>query len=84
MSPRRIKKKAAGNLSLLGLLIAALEEEESHDRPNEALALRAFGELALKQVPARGVFSPAEGAAQGDRRDRSEAPRTQDSTQELL
>ena len=33
----------------------------SHDRPNEAAARWAFGELALKQVPARGVLSPADG-----------------------
>ena len=61
MSPRRTKK-AAGHLPLLALLIEALDEQECDDRPGEAKALRAFGRLALKQVPKRGVFAPAEDA----------------------
>ena len=58
---RRRNRKTAGHLPLMTLLIEALEEQASHDRPDEAKALRAFGELALKQVPTRGVFSPADG-----------------------
>ena len=58
---RRRNTKTAGHLPLMTLLIEALEEQASHDRPDEAKALRAFGELALKQVPTRGVFSPADG-----------------------
>ena len=59
MSPRH--SRALTHLPLLTLLIEALEEQESHDRPNEAKALRAFADLALRQVPTRGVFSPADG-----------------------
>ena len=59
MSPQ--ESSASRRLPLLTLLIEALEEQDSHDRPNEARALRAFGELALKQVPTRGVFAPADG-----------------------
>ena len=58
---RRRNRKTAGHLPLMTLLIEALEEQASHGRPDEAKALRAFGELALKQVPTRGVFSPADG-----------------------
>jgi hypothetical protein len=41
-------------------LIRALEREESrsHERPGEADALSALGQLAVTQIPARGVFAP--------------------------
>jgi hypothetical protein len=53
-------RKAARHLPILALLIEALEDQDSHDRHNEGRALRAFAELALKQVPTRGVFAPKE------------------------
>jgi hypothetical protein len=62
MSVRR-PAKAAGPLSpTLVLLITALEQQDahSHDRPGEAQALRALGQLAVRQVPARGVLAPIE------------------------
>ena len=56
MSPRR-----AGDLSpLLLFVIDALEAQDSRERRREARALRAFGELARAQIPARGVFAPTE------------------------
>lgn len=56
MSPRR-----AGNFSpLLLVVIDALEAQDSPVRRREARALRAFGELARVQMPARGVFAPTE------------------------
>ena len=57
----RLNKKSAGALApLLRLLIEVLKVQESKDRPGEAAALRAFGELALMQVPSRGVLAPNE------------------------
>lgn len=43
----------------LATLISALEQEHSssQERPGEANALRALGQLALAQIPARGVFA---------------------------
>lgn len=58
MSRRREKKSARALAPLLCLLIEALKEEETKDRPGEAAALRAFGELALIQVPSRGALAP--------------------------
>jgi hypothetical protein len=55
MAPRR--KKAAGS-PLLDLLVDSLEHDDTQDRSGEAQALRAYGELALRQVPLRGVFPP--------------------------
>lgn len=56
MSPRR-----AGGLSpLLVVVIEALEAQSNKERPREAEALRALGELALVQIPARGVLAPSE------------------------
>lgn len=56
MSPRR-----AGGLSpLLILVIEALEAQVGKDRQREGDALRAFGELARVQIPARGVLAPTE------------------------
>ena len=60
MASRRTKNAAAALSPVLVLLINALEEQDAHDRPGEARALRAFGELALRQVPTRGVFAPTE------------------------
>jgi hypothetical protein len=63
MSPRRISK-AAGTLSpTLVLLVKALEQQhaQSSDRRGEANALRALGELAVLQIPGRGVFAPNDG-----------------------
>lgn len=58
MSPRR-----AGGLSpLLVLVIQALEAQDNKERPREAEALRALGELARVQVPTRGVLAPSEDA----------------------
>jgi hypothetical protein len=54
------RPKPRGALSpLLELVVEALEA--SRDRPDEGRALRALGELALKRVPSRGIFAPAEG-----------------------
>jgi hypothetical protein len=41
-------------------LISALEQEESRsqERPGEADALRALGQLAVAQIPTRGAFAP--------------------------
>ena len=58
MSRRREKKSARALAPLLSLLIEALKEQETKDRPGEAAALRAFGELALIQVPSRGALAP--------------------------
>jgi hypothetical protein len=58
MSRRREKKYARALAPLLRLLIEGLQEQETEDRPGEAAALRAFGELALIQVPSRGVLAP--------------------------
>lgn len=56
MSPRR-----SGGLSpLLVIVIEALEAQGNKERPREAEALRALGELALVQIPARGVLAPSE------------------------
>lgn len=56
MSPRR-----DGDLSpLLVFVIAALEAHANRDRRREGRALRAFGQLARVQIPARGVFAPTE------------------------
>lgn len=56
MPPRR-----TGGLSpLLVVLIEALETQNSKDRPGEADALRAFGELARVHIPTRGVLAPIE------------------------
>jgi hypothetical protein len=56
MSPRR-----AGDLSpLLLVVIDALEAQHGRQRRREGRALRAFGDLARIQVPARGVFAPSE------------------------
>jgi hypothetical protein len=46
----------------LEVIVKALEEHhaETGDRPGESNALRALGALALKHVPARGVFAPIE------------------------
>ncbi len=56
MSPRR-----AGDLSpLLLFVIDALEAQASRERQREGQALRALGELARVQIPARGVFAPTE------------------------
>jgi hypothetical protein len=55
MSPRR--KKAPGS-PLLDLLVHSLEQDDTQDRSGDAAALRAYGELALAQVPRRGVFPP--------------------------
>jgi hypothetical protein len=60
MSPRRTKKAAGALSPLLALLISALEEQASLDSSDEARALRAFGELAVKQIPTRGLFAPME------------------------
>jgi hypothetical protein len=58
MSARRTR--AGGALSpLLELVVQALED--SRERADEGRALRAFGELALKRVPSRGIFAPDEG-----------------------
>jgi hypothetical protein len=60
---RRRPPKAAGALPLtLELIAKALDEHHAQtgDRQGESDALRAFGELALKQFPARGVFAPIE------------------------
>jgi hypothetical protein len=55
----RRKKESAGTLApLLRLLIEALKEQETNDRPGEAAALSALGELALVQVPSRGALAP--------------------------
>jgi hypothetical protein len=58
MSRRTEKKSARALAPLLSLLIEALKEQETNDRPGEAAALRAFGELALIQVPSRGALAP--------------------------
>ena len=58
---QRHNRRAAGQLPILTLLIEALEDQHSRDRPNEARALRAFSDLALKQVPTSGVFAPKDG-----------------------
>jgi hypothetical protein len=58
MSHRREKKSERALAPLLSLLIEALKEQEAKDRPGEAGALRAFGELALVQVPSRGALAP--------------------------
>lgn len=56
MSPSRV-----GGLSpLLTLIVDALELRQNKDRPKEAAALRALGELALSQVISRGVLAPSE------------------------
>lgn len=55
MSARR--KKAPGS-PLLDLLVDSLEQDDTQDRSSDAAALRAFGELALVQVPLRGIFPP--------------------------
>ena len=56
MSPRR-----ADDVSpLLLLVIDALEAPANRERRREGQALRAFGELARVQIPARGVFAPTE------------------------
>lgn len=55
---RRNKKSSGALVPIVRLLIEALEEQESKDRPGEAAALRAFGELALVQMPSRGVLAP--------------------------
>jgi hypothetical protein len=79
MSPRRTSK-AAGTLSpTLVLLVKALEQQhsQSSDRPGEANALRALGELAALQIPGRGVFAPNDGHldnAARRNRDRRESP----------
>jgi hypothetical protein len=52
---------SGGDLSpLLLVVIDALEAQQGRQRRREALALRAFGELARVQIPARGVFAPTE------------------------
>jgi hypothetical protein len=58
MSHRKRKKSARALAPLLSLLIEALKEQETKDRPGEAAALHAFGELALIQVPSRGALAP--------------------------
>ena len=58
MSRRREKKSARALAPLLSRLIEALKEQETRDRPGESAALRAFGELALIQVPSRGALAP--------------------------
>lgn len=58
MSRRGEKKSARALAPLLRLLIEALKGQETKDRPGEAAALRAFGELALIQVPSRGALAP--------------------------
>jgi hypothetical protein len=60
MSPRHIDKPRERLSSIFTLLIEALEAQDRQDRPGEARAFREFAELALKQVPARGVFAPVE------------------------
>jgi hypothetical protein len=55
MSRRR--KKAPGS-PLLDLLVDSLAQDPTQDRSSDAAALRAYGELALVQVPLRGVFPP--------------------------
>jgi hypothetical protein len=60
MSPHRLRRSAGAVSPTLAALIAALEEVDSRDRPGEARALHALAELAVKQVPARGVFAPSE------------------------
>jgi len=51
------RKHAAGS-PLLDLLADSLERDESHGRSGDAAALRAYGALALHQIPLRGVFPP--------------------------
>jgi hypothetical protein len=59
MSRRR--KKATGS-PLLDLLAESLARDDSQDRTDDAAALRAYGELALHQVPLRGIFPPQDEA----------------------
>lgn len=56
MSPSR----ARGISPLLALIVEALELRQNKDRPKEAAALRALGDLALTQVVTRGVLAPTE------------------------
>lgn len=60
MSPRRTSKAAFS--PTLELLVKALKQQhaQSSDRPGEANALRALGELAVIHIPGRGVFAPNE------------------------
>jgi hypothetical protein len=60
MSPRRVPKAAGALCPTLVLLINALEERDALDRHGEGDALRAFGNLAAQQIPARGVFASLE------------------------
>lgn len=62
---RRINKSAGEIPPLLRHLIEVLKEHESRDRPGEAAALHALGQLAVVQIPSRGVFAPNEGELQG-------------------
>src|SRR5215471_12178375 len=56
MSPGRARDLSP----LLLFVIDALDAQDSRERRREAQALRAFGELARVQIPARGVFAPTE------------------------
>ena len=57
----RLAKNGPGTLSPYLMSVIAALEQDAAERPGEAQALRAFGELALVQIPRRGVFAPADG-----------------------
>jgi hypothetical protein len=42
---------------MLDTVVEALEQQEFHNAQGSAKALRAFGELAAREVPGRGVFA---------------------------
>ena len=43
--------------AMLETLIEALEQQQIHNAAGAAKALRAFGELAVLEIPGRGVFA---------------------------
>lgn len=57
MAPTRTRPGAEALSPLLTLLIDVLERRRAS---SEAEALRALGELAVDEVPARGVFAPTD------------------------
>lgn len=64
MSPR--SRRAAGLQSpLLSLIVRSLEQRREPNQ-HDADALRAFGEMAMLQIPSRGLFAPVEPATFAD------------------
>src|SRR5258708_5874615 len=54
MSPRKRRARIPATLEAV---IEALEQQQFHNAPGAAMALRAFGELAAVEIPGRGAFA---------------------------